>query len=108
MTKENIEWLAREIETILWSERDTVAWKRATLRELLHKELLSKGGPPPVRSSSIDTIVLDKELDRVLEKIQTIKATYGAMQTWSQDDRKRLADLVNRKREIMTLLGVKE
>jgi hypothetical protein len=60
------------------------------------------------RPGATNTIVLDKELDRVLEKIQTIKATYSGMQNWIAADRVKLLKLVKRKREIMDLLGVKE
>lgn len=59
-------------------------------------------------TNSTNTIVLDKELDRVMEKIHTLKATYAGMQTWSHEDRVRLCALTNRKKELMTLLGVKE
>ena len=60
-----------------------------------------------LRPNNTNTIVLDKELDRVLEKKEMLKATYGAMQKWSEDDRKLFAKLKAREKELKTLLGVK-
>ena len=60
-----------------------------------------------LRPNNTNTIVLDKELDRVLEQIHTLKATYGGMQTWGLEDRARLKKLYARQKELMTLLGVK-
>ena len=60
-----------------------------------------------LRPNNTNTIVLDKELDRVLEQISTLQATYGGMQTWSPEDRTRIKKLYARQKELMALLGVR-
>jgi hypothetical protein len=62
------------------------------------------------RPNSVQTtnvIVLDKELDRILARMETLRATYASHQTWSKEDRELFAKLKARKKEIQALLGVK-
>ena len=59
-----------------------------------------------LRNSTTNTIVLDKELDRILARMETIRATYSSHQSWSQQDKDAFAKLRDRKREIKKLLGI--
>ena len=52
------------------------------------------------------TVAHSKELDRVLDAIRSIKATYGDHQTWAQDDVERCRKLIARRNELRKALGV--
>lgn len=58
-------------------------------------------------SGSANTVVFDKELDRVMEKMDSIRGTYASHQSWRLEDRKRYQTLLERKKELQRLLGVK-
>lgn len=81
---------------------------RAQINEIVRRLAVVEQRLDAIRPGVANTIVLDKELDRVLEKIHLIKSTYSGMQTWSEDDVQRLSELIIRRDEIKALLGVKE
>lgn len=51
-------------------------------------------------------VVHQKEYDRVIARMATIKSTYGDHQTWSELDRNEFNKLRDRKRELKTILGI--
>lgn len=56
--------------------------------------------------STTNTIVLDKELDRILARMETIRGTYASHQSWSKDDKVEFAKLKARKSDIKKTLGI--
>lgn len=54
-----------------------------------------------------DRIVLDKEHDRIMRRMDTINGTYAGMQTWSRADTDEFRRLRKRRDEIRELLGVR-
>lgn len=59
-----------------------------------------------VHNSGTSIIVLDKEHDRVLERIRLLKTQYSEHQTWSAKDRDELSKLAARRKELRRILGV--
>ncbi len=53
------------------------------------------------------TVVAQKEFDRVSERMKTIRCTYGDHQTWADGDREEFLKLKARKIELKELLGIK-
>lgn len=71
---------------------------------------LERGTPNPqcpgAEVSGARLIILDKEHDRILEAITTLRATYGDHQTWSTEDVEKHKKLVARRNELRKLLGI--
>lgn len=57
--------------------------------------------------SNAQIVVLDKEMDRIRQRIRDIKAPYNAYMSVTKDDRDELAGLRARMNEIKGLLGVR-
>ena len=66
----------------------------------------NKIAPSPVSGAAI--VVLGKELERVIEQMRVIKATYGDHQTWSSDDVTKFKQLRSRRDELRKQLGVQQ
>lgn len=58
-------------------------------------------------TGNVAMMVRDKELDRVIEEMRTIKHTYSEHQNWAQRDVARFKQLKARKAELKAILGVK-
>ncbi len=58
-------------------------------------------------SPGVTSFVQHKELERVSERMKTIKATYSGHQTWAEDDIEEFRKLRDRKNELKAILGVK-
>lgn len=73
---------------------------------------MAKNGPPsPISDlqspiNGAQTVVLGKELDRVIDRMKTIKATYGDHQSWSSEDLGEFNKLRVRRTELRSILGV--
>lgn len=65
----------------------------------------SKGGEPPPLSGA-DKMIYQKEYERIVARMQTIRNSYGEMQTWSASDKQEYGRLSKRKIELKNLLGV--
>lgn len=57
-------------------------------------------------TTGADKVILGKEYERTNARMETIRSTYGDMQTWSQDDKTELAKLKLRKKELQQILGI--
>ena len=57
--------------------------------------------------TNADKIVLQSELQRVIQKMQSIQQTYAGHQTWRESDAKHFNELKKRKLEIQEKLGIK-
>lgn len=57
--------------------------------------------------SPTDVILHSKELERVEERIKTIRGTYSGMQTWAEDDKAEIKKLKVRREELRQMLNVK-
>lgn len=57
-------------------------------------------------TNGANTVVLGKELDRIIDRMRTIKGTYGDHQSWSQDDVTEFNTLRIRRTELRKTLGV--
>lgn len=68
------------------------------------REAATNGHPP---ANGATTIVKQKELDRVIERLRLIRGNYGDHQTWSKMDSDEWAKLTTRKKELKAELGVK-
>lgn len=55
---------------------------------------------------AVSLIIYDKEYDRVLAEMETLRNTYASHQTWAPKDKERLQKLKSRKAELKTLLGI--
>jgi hypothetical protein len=53
------------------------------------------------------TVTHSKELDRVLDRMRVLKATYGDHQAWAEEDKDEWQRLKTRKAELKAMLGVK-
>lgn len=58
------------------------------------------------KSNGADTVVLGKEYDRVIQRMQTIKNTYGDHQSWNETDKTEFATLKTRRGELRATLGI--
>ena len=56
--------------------------------------------------NSVQQIILDKELDRILEQMKEIKRSYTEHQSWSRPDTDNWNKLVHKKKEIRKRLGL--
>ena len=56
--------------------------------------------------SAGDRMIFQKELERILEKMRTIRARYTDTQTWTKTDREVYPRLVRRRDEVKKLLGL--
>lgn len=59
------------------------------------------------RTGAGTIIVHDKEHDRVLSEMDTIRHTYASHQAWSAKDRQRFGVLRERRNELRKVLGIK-
>lgn len=59
-----------------------------------------------VNGSGTDKMILAREYDRVLARMQVLKATYGDHQTWDPKDREEFRKLKARRDELRGLLGI--
>ncbi len=57
-------------------------------------------------SNGANLVVLGKELERVIERMKSIKATYGDHQSWPQQDIDEFSKLRIRRTELRKILGV--
>ena len=71
-------------------------------RRLNAIEMRMKAGNP-----ISNVIVMDKEHDRIMEEMKTIRSTYSDHQTWREEDRNRFNELRERREELRKLLGIK-
>ena len=71
-------------------------------RRLNAIEMRMKAGNP-----ISNVIVMDKEHDRIMEEMKTIRSTYSDHQTWREEDRNRFHELRERREELRKLLGIK-
>lgn len=69
-------------------------------------KLRSQSGSAEKIINSAQIVVYQKELDRVLQRLASIRNTYGDHQTWTDQDKKLYAQLVARRTELKKLLGV--
>lgn len=53
-----------------------------------------------------DKIIIQKEYDRIEERLKTLRHNYGDHQTWTEKDRAELVKLKERRKELMGHLGV--
>lgn len=67
---------------------------------------LEARSPGSNQNGNNNTIVLDKEHDRVLKEMDTIAGTYAGHQTWSPKDRERFKALKARRDELRKMLGI--
>ena len=58
------------------------------------------------KSNGATTVIQGKELERIIERMKTIRSTYGDHQTWAEADKVEFIKLRARKAELKTLLGV--
>lgn len=58
------------------------------------------------RSTGADKIIWQKEYDRILIRMQSIRASYSENQSWSKSDRELWAKLKERKKELAVKLGI--
>lgn len=58
-------------------------------------------------ATGIRAVLLGKELDRVLDKMRSIRSTYGDHQTWREVDVKEFKQLRARRDELKKELGIK-
>lgn len=58
------------------------------------------------RISDVQRISLERELERILESMKTIRENYGGLQTWCSDDLKKLKTLKDRKNHLCSALGL--
>lgn len=58
-------------------------------------------------ASSVSLVALDKEHDRVIERMKSISATYSQHQSWSESDRTKYQELKTRRDELKRILGIK-
>lgn len=57
--------------------------------------------------NSAHSVVLDKEHDRVIERIRLLKSQYSEHQNWSKEDKEELQRLATRRKELRNMLGIK-
>lgn len=60
----------------------------------------------PAHPNGANIVIMGKELDRVIEKMKTIRNTYGDHQTWREQDRIEFDKLKSRRDELRKVLGV--
>lgn len=65
------------------------------------------GKASKVQQSGVTAFAQHKELERVSERMKTIKSTYSGHQTWAEDDIEEFRKLRDRKNELKAILGVK-
>lgn len=58
------------------------------------------------QSSATDTILRQKEFDRVVAAMRSIRDSYSEHQAWDAKDKRRYNQLVERKKELKKILGV--
>ena len=56
--------------------------------------------------SATETILRQKEFERVVAAMRTIRDSYSEHQSWDAKDKRRYNQLVERKRELQKILGV--
>lgn len=86
-----------------WLHYVTKRWTRER-KEWQHGT--HKGNPHTKTVNGSNTVALSKELDRVLDRMKTIKGTYGDHQSWSPDDVQEFNKLRVRRGELRQALGV--
>lgn len=75
-------------------------WKRNWMSGIFRKW-------PKDELSGADKMILQKELERCLDRISMINGQYGPMQTWARDDKEKIRILRERAAEIRQKLGIK-
>lgn len=68
--------------------------------------ITSAPGRQSEKTSGMDKMIYQKEFDRILERIRTIKNSYGEMQTWSRQDAAEFKRLLDRKKQLKSILGI--
>jgi len=68
-------------------------------------EPCNRGGVT-LRKSGADIVVLGKEYDRVIDRMRTLKGTYGDHQTWEANDISEYNRLKLRRNELRPILGL--
>ena len=58
------------------------------------------------KSNGATTVIEGKELERIIERMKTIRSTYGDHQTWADEDKAEFIKLRTRKAELKTKLGI--
>lgn len=105
-----------------WNTHDARGWLDARGQPIRKVEPLllnamrawrSKQGPvgsaqltDTKQSSATDTILRQKEFERVVAAMRSIRDSYSEHQAWDAKDRKRYNELVARKKELRKVLGV--
>lgn len=89
---------ARDVPIRNWRSYLRTEWCYEQEREAKEKQ--------PEKVNGAITVVLGKELDRVLERMKTIKATYGDHQSWADEDVAEFNRLRLRRTELRKTLGV--
>jgi hypothetical protein len=60
----------------------------------------------PTRTDGAQRVQDNQELQRVTDRMKTLKDTYGGHQTWDSEDKAEFAKLRARKQELKAKLGI--
>lgn len=58
-------------------------------------------------ATNVQMIRFEKEYDRVLQKMETIRGTYAGHQSWTKSDLAEFGKLRHRQLELRSILGIK-
>jgi hypothetical protein len=67
---------------------------------------VARQSPVPTANNGAELILRQNELKRVEERMRVIKGSYEQHSTWDEDHRKEYAKLRDRKKELITMLGL--
>ena len=63
-------------------------------------------GPQPEKTSGMDKMIAQKEYERVIDRMRLIKSSYAEMQTWTRQDAAEFKRLLDRKKQLKSILGI--
>lgn len=113
-----VEWKAEdwfnEMKQTGWRDnkgREVKDWRAYLTRIRVWWERDGRQMEPPSKSngsiSGAETMVAQKEYDRVVARMKTIRSDYGDHQNWNESDKIEYGSLKERKAELKSKLGIK-
>lgn len=108
MAKSDCEKFWHHYESMGWVDKNGNPIKRWESKLMVWKaQEAGKTAPnASTGANSGNVIIQGKEYERILERIKTLKATYGDHQSWAEADLKEFRTLKKRRDELKGILGI--